>query len=486
MTAAAPVHAWGYLTLRRWRRRVLLTKERPGALIAVVLGLLVSVTLQITVLGATTGAALPSSLVDIVGMCAPFLLPVVALTATFRTPLRLDVADVSWLMTAPGGRRVLLARHLFGYPVLLALLAGGGAAVSRALMSQPVLPAWKLAFVVGVAVLTVRLIGLMAHLAARRATWITRGVVLVFAGALALTIGEPVLRGELVVQRWLLTLVEPAAVGAQWVVVPMAGVALLAAVVIWRARGYVEAADERARQNAELQVAMRRDTSGLETGSNWFQTGLRSWSGDARLTGERALLFRGAAQQRRMMPTFGLELGVELLITVALLVFAPGVAWLPVAFVLLITVVTSSFTGIAVELDHHHLWVAPLRPLPALLCVTAVPAAAAAIGAELPWLALLVGGAIGGGTWLTGALLIPMVITTVLTAGALAVSLGGRGVLRVPLSFGFTAIGLAPAGVLLFSRTPVTVLAVAITLLGVTIAGAVLTARTLWSAEGAV
>ncbi|MGO1052814.1 hypothetical protein [Crossiella sp. CA198] len=480
---AAPARAWAYLALRRWRRRFLLTREKPGALIGVLLGLVLSVGAQIYLLRLTSGAQLPPLLVELVSPFAPFLLPVVALAATFRTPLRLDVADVSWLLTAPGGRRILLARHLFGHPVLLAVFAGGGAALARVFLGQPVLPAWKLGLVVGVVVLTVRLTGLLAHLAARHAAVLARLVVLGAGAGLAVTVGEPELRGEVLVQRWLLALLDPASVEAGWVLWPVAVAALLAALTIWLARGYVEAADERARQNAELQVTLRTDSSGLEVGANWFQSGMRSWSGSPRWTAERAFLFRGLAQQRRMLPAFGLELGAELAITIVLLIFAPGLAWLPVALVLAITAVTGSFVGIAVELDHHHLWLAPLRRLPVLLCVTAAPAAMAGASAEILWLAVLLGGGVSGQFWLAGALVIPVVLVTVLMAGALAVTVGGRGLLRFPLSFGFTAVGLAPAIALLYWPGPLVLAAVAIAMLALAATAAVLVTRGLWTSD---
>lgn len=351
-------------------------------------------------------------------------------------------------------------------------------------MSLPVIPAWKVAVVLGTAVLVVRLVALLAHLSALRARVLTRVLVLVWAVAFAVATMAIAPTSSVwpapVVRRWVLAVTDPEAVRAPWVLVPCAAVVLLAVIAVCTARGYIEPADDRARQNAELQVSMRRDTTGLETGANWFRSGMRSWSGTAFLAGERALLFRGVAQQRRMQLTFGVELAVELLATIALLVLAPHLAWLPLVFVLLITVLTSSFTGIAVELDHHHVWVAPLRPLVALLCATAVPAATVSAGAEVLWLTLLIGGVLGVGTWLAGALLIPLVSVVVLLAGGLGIAIGGRGVLRVPLSLGLAAAGIAPAAVLAFVPTPLVVAAVAVTLLGSATAGALAVTSRLW------
>lgn len=132
------------------------------------------------------------------------------------------------------------------------------------------------------------------------------------------------------------------------------------------------------------------------------------------------------------------------------------------------------------ELDHHHVWVAPLRPLVALLCATAVPAATVSAGAEVLWLTLLVGGVLGGGTWLAGAFLIPLVNVLVLLAGALGIAIGGRGVLRVPLSLGLAAAGVAPVAVLAFVPTPLAVAAVAVTLLGSATAAALAVSGRLW------
>jgi hypothetical protein len=484
VTASSPIRASTYLAAQRWRRRLLLTLEKPWALLAVIIGLAISAALQLYVLRSTMTASLPPAVVDLVAQLAPFLFPVVAFSATFRTPLKLDIADVSWVLPAPGGPRVLLARHLFGYPVLLAVLGGLGAVLSRSFASLPVISAWKVAVVLGGAVLAVRLVTLLAHLFALRARVLTRVLVLVWAvGLAAATVaGAPTssARGEPVVRRWVRAVTDADAVEASWVLVPCVAVALLAMVAVGTARGYIEPANDRARQNAELQASMRRDTTGLETGANWFRSGLRSWSGTSRLTGERALLFRGVAQQRRMRLASSVELAVELLITIALLVLAPHLAWLPLAFVLLITVLTSSFTGIAVELDHHHIWVAPLRPLVALLCATAIPAATISASAEVLWLTLLVGGVLGGGTWLAGTLLIPLVSVVVLLAGAVGIAAGGRGVLRMPLSLGFAAAGIAPTAVLAFVPTAPAVGAVAVALIGLATAAALVVRGRLW------
>lgn len=484
MIASSPVRAISYLTARRWRRRLLMAREKPWALLGVVAGMAMSATLQVFLLRSASTASLPPATVDLVAQLATLLVPVIAFSATFRSPLRLDVADVSWGLTAPGGPRVLLARHLFGYPVLLALLGGLGGVLSRSLVSLPVIPAWKVAVVLGGAVLAVRLVALLAHLFALHAPVLTRVFLLAWTVALAVATvsGAPTssARGEPVVRRWVLAITNAEAVEAPWVLLPCLAVTLLAVVAVCTVRGYIESADDRARQNAELQVSMRRDTTGLETGANWFRSGLRSWSGTAFLAGERALLFRGVVQQRRMRLAFGLELAVELLITITLLVLTPHLAWLPLAFVLLITVMTSSFTGIAVELDHHHVWVAPLRPLVALWCATAVPAATVSAGAEALWLMLLVGGVLGAGTWLAGALLIPVVSVVVLLAGALGIAIGGRGVLRMPLSLGFAVAGIAPAAVLAFVPTAPVVGAVAVTLIGLATAAPFTVCGRLW------
>jgi len=482
-TSAA--YAMGYLAAHRWRRRLLMTREKPGVLLAVVAGMAASVALQFWLLRRASTASFPPTAVDLVAQLAPLLLPAIALSATFRSPLRLDVADASWLLTAPGGPRVLLARHLFGFPLLQAALGGLGGVLSRSLMSLPAAPAWKVAVVVGGAALIVRVLGMLAHLSALRAPLLTRILALSWAAALAIVAvaGEQAARltGEGVARRWVVAIIDSEVVEAGWILVPFFAIALLAVVVLCVARGYIEPADDRARQNAELQVSTRRDTTGLETGASWFRSGLRSWSGRAFLTGERALLFRGLAQQRRMQRMFGLELAVELLVMIVLLALAPEMAWLPLAFVLLTIVVTSSFSGIAVELDHHHVWMAPLRPLIALLCAIAVPAATVAASAEVLWFTLLLGGSLGGGTWLVGAVLIPCLGVVIFLAGALGIAIGGRGVLRIPLSVAFGAGGIAPVLFLVFVPTAPAVAAVAVALAGFATTAARVVRRRLWS-----
>lgn len=113
MTASSPVRAITYLAARRWWRRLLMAREQPWALVGVVVGLAMSAVLQFFLLRSTAKASLPPVVVDLVAQLAPFLLPVAAFSATFRSPLRLDTADVAWVLTAPGGSRMLLARHLF-------------------------------------------------------------------------------------------------------------------------------------------------------------------------------------------------------------------------------------------------------------------------------------------------------------------------------------------------------------------------------------
>lgn len=448
----APALAITYLGFRRWRRRVLYVRRQPWALLAVLLGLGASATAQYVLIRGTAGAALPPMAVDLAALLFPFVPLIAGFAATFRSPLRLETPDVSWVLTAPGGRRILLARYLFGFPVLLLVLVGAGSLMSRTLTAEPLLPAWKPAVVVASVLLLLRLVALLCHLLALRARRLSRALVVAAAAVLlfAAFAGGSLagIRGEPLIRNWLLTITEAAAVPASWVLVPAAAMAVLGCLALVAARGYAEPADDRARQNAELQASMRRDTTGLESGSQWFQSGLRSLSGPAGWTGEAALLFRGLAQQRRMLLNFGVEFVLELLATAVLLVLAADFAWIPLAFLLAVAATSSSFTGVALELDHHHVWAAPLRPVGIVLAASAVPAATLSLAAELLWLTLFVGGSLTTAVWITGVVVLPLLAAVIMLCGALGVAVSGRSVLRLPISLGFLVLGAAPLAAL--------------------------------------
>lgn len=352
------------------------------------------------------------------------------------------------------------------------------------LASEAVVPAWKPAVVLGTAALMLRLSALLCHLIALRARRVARTVSFAAAGVLLLTAfgGEPVagLRGEPLIRRWALVATDPQAVAASWVLIPALTAGALGCLTLYVARGYVEAADDRARQNAELQEAIRRDSTGMESGTQWFHSGFASLPGPDRWTGEAALLFRGLAQQRRMLLAVGLEFTVEFLATIALLALAHHLAWIPLAFVLTAAIVTSPFTGIAMDIDHNHVWVAPVRPLRALLAATAVPAVTIALSAELLWLTLGIGDVFTAGVWLAGAVVLPLVAVVILLGGALGLALGGAGLLRIPLAFGFAAAGVAPLGALLVMPGPLGLAGAASLLLGLGAVAASVASRRLW------
>jgi len=112
------VRALAYVGARRWRRRL-----RPWQVLALLAGVALMSGLQVLALRrvGTEGAPDPALLEPVLRF-APLLLPALLLMSTFSTPVRLEVADVSWVLTAPGGARALLARALLLRPLGYAVM----------------------------------------------------------------------------------------------------------------------------------------------------------------------------------------------------------------------------------------------------------------------------------------------------------------------------------------------------------------------------
>jgi len=101
--------------------------------------------------------ALDPSLLDPVLRFAPLLLAAALFFSTFSTPLRLQVADVSWVRTAPGGGRALFARALLLRPLGYAAIGYLGASIARWSLGRRVNEVWKIALVAAAAGLALRL-----------------------------------------------------------------------------------------------------------------------------------------------------------------------------------------------------------------------------------------------------------------------------------------------------------------------------------------
>ncbi len=221
---------------------------------------------------------------------------------------------------------------------------------------------------------------------------------------------------------------------------------------------------------------MRRTRSGQELTAKQFRTGLTSLPGWPVLAGERALCFRALAQQRRMLRQSVIGVVTGLAIALVLLVIAPSFTWAPAVLLLVVTVLGAGSQGLAVELDHYHLQLAPWRPMPALIWVGAAPVAVSAVQIEVVWLPVLAAPDVATGAWVAGAVLIPCLIALAEAAGSLAVVVADGLLARVALTAALVTFGALPATALLFGAVSVGVQRVLVALAAV----ALLAAATCW------
>ncbi|MEA2466982.1 MAG: hypothetical protein QOJ57_1108, partial [Thermoleophilaceae bacterium] len=247
----------------------------------------------------------------------------------------------------------------------------------------------------------------------------------------------------------LVGVLQPARLSGTALAVALVELVGLAMTLIVTARGFEEPARVAARQIAEAQEQLRRARSGEQLTMASFRTRLPSLTGRTALAGERALAYRSFVQQRRMILPgmlvlgFALDVGVPALLLSVAPDFTWGWAALGIAGAWI-----SGASMLAVELEHHHLRLAPLRPLPALLWLAAVPATHRAVSTELAWLLMLFVPGLSASVWLVGALLIPCLVALVEGAGTVAVvaadRLLPRALLRAALGLG----GAIPAAAL--------------------------------------
>jgi hypothetical protein len=217
------------------------------------------------------------------------------------------------------------------------------------------------------------------------------------------------------------------------------------------------------------------------------RTGVQSLRGWSALSGERALFFRTLAHQRRMvLPSiiaFGLLLDVG--VPAGLLIAAPSFVW-TWAVVGLLGGVAGGAAQLAIERDHHHLRMAPVAPLPALMWLAAVPAAHRIVSVELSWLPVVLAPGVTPGVWAAGALLIPCLTALAEGAGSVAVVMADRKLVRAPLKAGFAVGGVLPAAVILSallalgSTALLGALVVAPLVLAAAAAGFAFTAHRIW------
>lgn len=448
--------AMAYVGARRWDRRLRGVAGKPWALLGLFAGVALLASLQVLALERMGRQAGPDpGLLDPVVRFAPLLLPALLLMSTFSTPLRLHVADVSWVLTAPGGARAVFLSTLMLRPVRFAIIGYLGTVVSRWWLELAPTDAWKVALVAAAVGLVLRLVSFGGHILVVRARAHVALRVLAVAWGVGLLVTAVIdvpgggWLGLRPLLGWLLAgVLAPERLAPIALLILLTGLIAGTGALVAAARGFEERAEAAARQIAEAQETMRRSRSGQELAATQFRTGLTSLPGWQALAGERALCLRTLAQQRRMLRPTLVGLVAALGIAVALVAVAPAFTWVPAVLLLVLTAASGAGQCLAVELDHHHLLLAPLRPLPSLLWLGAVPVVSTAVQIELVWLPVLAAPVITTGAWGVGAVLIPCLVALAEASGSLAVVVADGPLARVALAF---ALGALPAATLVIA-----------------------------------
>jgi len=155
--------------------------------------------------------------------------------------------------------------------------------------------------------------------------------------------------------------------------------------------------------------------------------------------------FTAVQLRRTMLPSLvALGLLLDIGVPLVLLDVAPTFAWAWTA-VVLVGAVAGAGGQLAVELEHYHLRLAPLRPLPALLWLSAIPAVHRVVSTELAWLPVLFAPRVTTGIWATGVVLIPCLILLAEATGSAAVVATDGWHTRIGLKLAFAALGVLPA-----------------------------------------
>ncbi|TDD24739.1 hypothetical protein [Nonomuraea diastatica] len=249
-------------------------------------------------------------------------------------------------------------------------------------------------------------------------------------------------------------LFEPAPGSAPLLLAGLASLMCGAALLIAVADGYQEPADAAARERAGAQEVLRHSHSGQGLGAERFRTGVASLRRPSALTGERAVLYRALAQERRVLAD-RLVMPVLLLAAVAgLIVIAPAYGWVPLLPAVPHLLGEHLVAGVAVERDHHLARVTGMRMEWVLIWANILPAARTAVALEVLWLPQIFSPAVEAPMWWAGVLLAP--ITAVLIAGAseLAGALTDPIAARFTIALALCGLGWTPCAILLALDAP--------------------------------
>jgi hypothetical protein len=277
----ACLSALTYVGVRRATRQLRGIARKPWPLLGLLAGIALFAGLQVLALDAVgEQGALDPSLLDPVLRFAPLLLAAALFASTFSTPLRLQVADVSWVLTAPGGSRALFARALLLRPLGYAAIGYLGASIARWSVGRPVNEVWKIALVAAAAGLALRLVSFGGHIlvlraraaVALRALAVIWGIGLLLAAVVELP-GGGWLGLRPVVQSLLAGALQPSQLSGQWLLLVLAVLLAASMALVALVRGYEERARVAARQIAEAQEALRRFRSGQQLSLTQFRTG---------------------------------------------------------------------------------------------------------------------------------------------------------------------------------------------------------------------
>ncbi len=459
----ACLSAMSYVGVRRWARRLRGVAGKPWPLLGLLVGVALFAGLQLLALDQLRPQAAPDpAVLDPVVRFVPLVLPILLFNSTFHSPLRLRVAAVSWVLTAPGGTRAAFLAALLLRPVRYAVIGYLATLVSRWSLGLTLTEAWKVALVGAAIGLVLRLTSFGGHIL------VVRARAALALRALAVAWGVGMLAGAVVgfpgsgwlglrpLVGWLLVgAVRPERLSPVGLLMLLAGLVAAAGTLVAAARGYEERAETAARQIDEAQVTMRRSRSGQELMEKQFRTGQVSLPVWPVLAGERALCFRGMAQQRRLLRPNVISLVVGLTIALILLALAPDFTWAPAALLLVNSLASSGASqGLAVELDHYHLRLAPMRPLPALAWLGAVPVTVNVVQIEVVWLPVLAAPGVPTGVGVGGVVLIPCLVALAEAAGSLVVTVADGLLVRIALALALGTLGALPAAALAVAVVP--------------------------------
>ncbi|MFF0312048.1 hypothetical protein ACFYSC_31815 [Streptosporangium sp. NPDC004379] len=460
---AAAGRATGYVSFAGWSRRV--RGLRPWRMLLLTAAAAAVALLQLR-LPAFAPRGQDGMAVRMVS-AAPLILPLLLLTATRRSPLRLSVGDVSWLLTAPGGGRAVLARHLLAGPARFSLMVLTTGALSRWAAGLDPAPAWRPAAACAVLLLLLRLVTCGRHLlalgpaAALRATRVTGavwGVAMLSSYASDLPAAAWVRLAPLV-QGLMGSMFEPAPGSAPPLTAALVALVCVAALLVAAADGYQEPAAAAAWEAAGAREVLSRSGSGQELGAERFRPGVASLGHRPVFAAERAVLYRALAQERRVLADHLVMPAVLLVATVGLLVTVPAYAWVPLLLAVPHLLGEHLVGGLAVERDHDFVPVTGMRMKRVLIWANVLPTARTAATLEVLWLPQILSPVLAVDLWWAGVLLAPVTAVLIVGAGELAGALAEPMAARFVLALGSCALGWVPCATLLASHAPIAAVA---------------------------